>query len=148
MPDCIAVINAGSSSVKFAIYAPGDAMTLYRGQVEGIGTSPHLRIVTTKAETIADRTWSPDGFNHGTATREILQAGQQLVQGRVGGIGHRVVHGGRSYAAPMTVTPTLLDDLARLIPLAPLHQPHNLAPIRAIMAAAPSIPQVAPSPAA
>jgi acetate kinase len=142
MPDCIAVINAGSSSVKFAIYAPGDAMTLYRGQVEGIGTSPHLRIVTTKAETIADRTWSPDGFNHGTATREILQAGQQLVQGRVGGIGHRVVHGGRSYAAPMTVTPTLLDDLARLIPLAPLHQPHNLAPIRAIMAAAPGIPQV------
>jgi len=45
MPDCIAVINAGSSSVKFTIYAPGDALTLYRGQVEGIGTSPHLRIV-------------------------------------------------------------------------------------------------------
>jgi acetate kinase len=65
------------------------------------------------------------------------------MQGRVGGIGHRVVHGGRSYAAPTRVTRALLDDLAKLVPLAPLHQPHNLAPIRTIMSAAPSMPQVA-----
>src|SRR6185437_12545858 len=109
MSDCIAVINAGSSSVKFAIYAPGEVIALYRGQIEGIGTTPRLRIVNAKGEAIA----------------------------------HRVVHGGRSYAAPTRVTRTLLDDLAKLIPLAPLHQPHNLAPIRAVMAAAPSIPQVA-----
>jgi acetate kinase len=142
MSDCIAVINAGSSTVKFGIYAPGEAVALYRGQVEGIGTAPRLRVVNAKGEAIADRTWSPDGFDHELATREILLSGQQLMQGRVGGIGHRVVHGGRYYAAPIRVTRTLLDDLAKLIPLAPLHQPHNLAPIRAILAAAPTMPQV------
>jgi acetate kinase len=142
MSDCIAVINAGSSSVKFAIYASGDVVALYRGQVEGIGTAPRLRIINSKGEVIADRTWPPDGFDHKLATHEILLSGQQLMQGRVSGIGHRVVHGGRSYAAPTVVTRKLLDDLAKLIPLAPLHQPHNLAPIRAIIAAAPNIPQV------
>ena len=78
MSDCIAVINAGSSSVKFAIYAPGEVIALYRGQVEGI--APRLRIVNAEGEAIADRTWSPDGFNHEFATREILLSGQQLMQ--------------------------------------------------------------------
>ena len=142
MSGCIAVINAGSSSVKFAIYECVDMGALYRGQVEGIGTAPCLRIVNTKSEIIADRTWPSAGFDHDMATKEILRAGQLLMQGRVSGIGHRVVHGGRSYAAPVRVTPALLDELAKLIPLAPLHQPHNLAPIRTIMAAAPNMPQV------
>jgi acetate kinase len=62
MSDCIAVINAGSSSVKFAIYEPGEVIALYRGQVEGIGTAPRLRIVNAKGEAMADRTWSPDSF--------------------------------------------------------------------------------------
>ena len=142
MSSCIAVINAGSSSVKFAIDESVDAGALYRGQVEAIGTTPRPRIVDTKAGVVADRTWPSDGFDHDMATREILLAGQQLMQGRVDGIGHRVVHGGRSYAAPMRVTPALLDDLAKLIPLAPLHQPHNLAPVQTIMTAAPNMPQV------
>ena len=142
MSGCIAVINAGSSSVKFAIFETVDMGALYRGQVEGIGTAPRLRIVDTKSEVIADRTWTSAGFDHDMATKEILRAGQLLMQGRVSGIGHRVVHGGRSYAAPMRVTPALLDELAKLIPLAPLHQPHNLAPIRTIMAVAPNMPQV------
>ena len=142
MPDCIAVINAGSSSVKFAVYESGDPIALYRGQVEGIGTAPHLRIVDGTAAIVADDTWTPDKFDHAMATREILLAGQRLMSGKVSAIGHRVVHGGRSNAAPMMVTAELLDDLAKLIPLAPLHQPHNLAPIRAIMAAAPAMPQV------
>jgi acetate kinase len=142
MSGCIAVINAGSSSVKFAIYEPGDAIALYRGQVEGIGTAPLLRIVGANAEIVADHPLQWDDPDHAMATREILLAGQRLMQGRVGAIGHRVVHGGRSYAGPMMVTTELLDDLAKLIPLAPLHQPHNLAPIRTIMAAAPEMPQV------
>jgi acetate kinase len=137
MSGCIAVINAGSSSVKFAIYEPGNVIALYRGQIEGIGTAPVLRIVDAHAEIVAESTMQGDDFDHAMATREILGAGQRLMQGRVGAIGHRVVHGGRSYAAPMMVTSELLDDLAKFIPLAPLHQPHNLAPIRAIMAAAP-----------
>src|SRR5215831_21365273 len=126
MPGCIAVINAGSSSVKFAIYEPGDAIALYRGQVEGIGTAPLLRIVDANAKIVADRPLQRDDCGHAMATREILLAGQRLIQGRVGAVGHRVVHGARSYAAPMMVTSELLDDLAKLIPLAPLHQPHNL----------------------
>lgn len=142
MPDCIAVFNAGSSSVKFGIYESGKANALYRGQVEGIGTAPHLRIMNANDEVVTDRSWPTAGFNHNMATREIMSAGQQLMQGRVGAIGHRVVHGGKSYAAPMIVTPELLDELAKLIPLAPLHQPHNLAPIHTIMTAAPQIPQV------
>ena len=142
MPDCIAVINAGSSSVKFGIYQAGQARVLYRGQVESIGTAPRLRMVDANAEVVADRSWPVGGFDHSTATREIILAGQQLMQGRVGAIGHRVVHGGRSNAAPMLVTAQLLDELAKLIPLAPLHQPHNLAPIRTIMTAAPQMPQV------
>jgi acetate kinase len=142
MTGCIAVINAGSSSVKFAIYQAGGSIALYRGQVEGIGTAPRLRIVDAKAGIVTDHAWPNDGFDHTGATREILSAGRQLMQDTVGAIGHRVVHGGRSYATPMMVTSELLDDLAKLIPLAPLHQPHNLSPIRAIMAAAPNIPQV------
>src|SRR5262245_31583577 len=142
MVGCIAVINAGSSSVKFAIYEADDAIARYRGQVEGIGIAPRLRIVDAQAEVVADRTLPPDDFDHAMATQEILLAGQRLMPGRVNAIGHRVVHGGRSYAAPMMVTPELLEDLSKLIPLAPLHQPHNLAPIRSIIAAAPEMPQV------
>jgi acetate kinase len=142
VPGSIAVINAGSSSVKFAIYEPGEAIPLYRGQVEGIGTTPLLRIVDGNSEIVANRALPPNKFDHAMATREIVQAGQRLMQGRVGAIGHRVVHGGRSYAAPMMVTSELLDDLAKLIPLAPLHQPHNLAPIRTIIEAAHEMPQV------
>ena len=76
MSGCIAVINAGSSSVKFAIYESVDMGALYRGQVEGIGTAPCLRIVDTKSEVIADRTWPNAGFDHDMATKEILRAGQ------------------------------------------------------------------------
>jgi acetate kinase len=142
MPGPIAVINAGSSSVKFAIYDTSRERELYRGQVEGIGTAPHLRITDAARQTVTEQTWPAAGFDHDRATREILAAGQKLMQGTVSAIGHRVVHGGRAYASPMRVTPALLDELEKLIPLAPLHQPHNLAPVRTILAAAPHVAQV------
>ena len=145
MSNSIAVINAGSSSVKFAIYqATKDERCLFRGQVEGIGVAPRLKIADDKGGVVEDRTLAAQGFDHGAATREIIENGRALLKGgSVIAFGHRVVHGGLDYAAPVRVIETVLDDLAKLEPLAPLHQPHNLAPIRAIMMAAPQIPQIA-----
>lgn len=142
---CIAVFNAGSSSIKFAIHDAGGAeSTLFRGQIEKIGLAPSLRVTAARGEIIAEQSWPADGFDHGAATMQILQAAAELVRGTpVIGVGHRVVHGGTEYAAPVLVDARILAALAKLVPLAPLHQPHNLAPIRTIAEMAPHLPQVA-----
>jgi acetate kinase len=145
MSGCVAVINAGSSSVKFALCeASSDAAILFRGQISGIGVSPHLNVEDAKGGTLMERTWPADGFNHDAATREILATAVRLIAGTpVKGIGHRVVHGGMNFDAPIRLDRDVLNALVQLEPLAPLHQPHNLAPIRTIFDAAPHIPQVA-----
>ena len=145
MGSCVAVINAGSSSIKFALYDAGHHVDLlFRGQVEGIGVKPHLKITDAKGASVAERTWPADALDHEAATREILTAGAGLIAGTpVVAIGHRIVHGGLDYATPTRLTDTVLADLEQLIPLAPLHQPHNLAPVRTIFQVAPHIPQVA-----
>ncbi|HEY1453532.1 MAG TPA: acetate kinase, partial [Roseiarcus sp.] len=145
MSNLIAVINAGSSSVKFAIYeASRDERCIFRGQVEGIGVTPRIKISNDKGSVVEDRTLRAQDFDHAAATREIIETGRMLLKEEsVVAFGHRVVHGGLDYAAPVRVTDAVLDDLAKLEPLAPLHQPHNLAPIRAIMQLAPQIPQIA-----
>ena len=90
------------------------------------------------------RNGTTQGFDHGAAMREIIATGRALLEGRaVAAFGHRVVHGGVNYDAPVLVTEAVLDELTKLEPLAPLHQPHNLAPIRAILKAAPEVPQIA-----
>ena len=139
MTNTIAVLNAGSSSIKFAIYeASGEQRLFFRGQVEGIGVKPHLKLVDTAGAVVEERSFESEGFDHDTATREIVKIGHALLEyGSVVAFGHRVVHGGINYAAPVRVSEAILDDLAKLEPLAPLHQPHNLAPIREIMKAAP-----------
>jgi acetate kinase len=144
-PECIAVINAGSSSVKFALYGTAsDVDLLFRGQVEGLGVAPHLRISDAQGNAVADQKWPAEGFDHAAATRAILATGRRLIgDARVVGIGHRVVHGGAAYSTPVRLDDDVLVALSDLIPLAPLHQPHNLAPIRAITEVAPQIPQVA-----
>ncbi|HZZ25800.1 MAG TPA: acetate kinase, partial [Roseiarcus sp.] len=105
------MINAGSSSVKFAIYqATKDERCLFRGQVEGIGVAPRLKIADDKGGVVEDRTLAAQGFDHGAATREIIETGRALLKGgSVIGFGHRVVHGGLGYAAPVRVTETVLD---------------------------------------
>jgi acetate kinase len=145
MSGCIAVINAGSSSIKFALYdAIGDGAALYRGQIEGIGVKPQLKVHDTLGETVEDRTWPAAGVDHAGATQQILETGVRLAAGQpVLGVGHRVVHGGLRYDAPTRLNEEVLAELAELIPLAPLHQPHNLSPIRTIFQAAPRLPQVA-----
>ena len=145
MPGCIAVINAGSSSVKFALYdADADVGMRFRGQVEGIGVAPHLKISNANGDVVTERNWPAEGFDHDAAIRELLTIGRDLLEGApVVGIGHRVVHGGMNFAAPIRLDRTILAALSELIPLAPLHEPHNLAPIRTILDVAPHIPQVA-----
>ncbi|SEN93891.1 acetate kinase [Rhodospirillales bacterium URHD0017] len=144
-PGCIAVLNAGSSSIKFALYESGrDEALLFRGQIEGIGVAPHLKALDGAGTVVAEENWDKGSLDHHAATAAIIALGRKLLAGRpVLGFGHRVVHGGTAYAAPTRIDAGVLANLAELVPLAPLHQPHNLAPIVAIAQVVPHIPQVA-----
>ncbi len=144
MTDCIVTLNAGSSSIKFAIHGLDDGSAAYQGQIEAIGVAPALKVRDAAGNVVADHTWAADGFDHDTATRELVRTVIGLLGGQsVAAVGHRVVHGGIHFARPVRVDDAVLAELDTLIPLAPLHQPHNLAPIRAIAAQAPHLPQVA-----
>lgn len=145
MSASVAVLNAGSSSIKFAVYDAGpDEALLFRGLLEQIGAKPHLRVVGPAGEALAEQHWPAEGFDHKAATREVLRTAIELNRPRtVVAVGHRVVHGGAMYAAPVVVDAKVLEVLASLTPLAPLHQPHNLAAIETILEAVPHVPQVA-----
>ena len=145
MTGCIAVLNAGSSSIKFALYEAGhDGALLFRGQIEDVGLAPHLKAVDAAGAVVAERRWTSGAFDHHAATAEIMKVGRELLAGRpVIAFGHRVVHGGTEFAQPALVDSAVIDALAKLVPFAPLHQLHNLAPIEAIAAATPAVPQVA-----
>jgi acetate kinase len=145
--DAIAVLNAGSSSLKFSIFAErGDDFELMlRGQAEGLYTSPRFVAKDEAGDILAERSWGEgielghDGaLDHLVALLRAQFAGHRLI-----GIGHRVVHGGLEYAQPVRLDATILAALEKYIPLAPLHQPHNLAPIRALLQRSPDLPQVA-----
>ncbi len=144
-PGCLAVLNAGSSSIKFGLYEAGtDGPLLFRGQIERIGSAAHLKAMSAAGEPVAERNWANGALDHHGAANEIVRLARELLAGRpVLAVGHRVVHGGAEFAAPVRVDAAVLAKLAKLVPLAPLHQPHNLAPIEAIAKAAPQIPQVA-----
>jgi acetate kinase len=143
--ECIAVVNAGSSSVKFGIYdIDGDEPLLLRGQVEQIGVSPTLTATDDDGNELTAKSFPAAGFGHVEAVNAIIELVRELLPGStLRGVGHRVVHGGTRFAAPVTVSDEIIAALESLTPLAPLHQPHNLAPIKAIAARVPPIPQVA-----
>jgi acetate kinase len=143
--ECIAVLNAGSSSIKFALYKEGSGEPAsYRGQIEGIGISPSLTIKDAAGGLVADQKWPQDGLDHRQATEAIFKRLIELLGGTpVSAVGHRVVHGGTDFAVPTRVDEQVMGKLRALSPLAPLHQPHNLAPIDALTELAPHIPQVA-----
>jgi acetate kinase len=142
---CVAVINAGSSSIKFALYKDGaDQLATFRGQVERIGTAPRMMVSDVEGRPVANREWPSEGFDHHMAAAAIFDTARELLQGTpVAAVGHRVVHGGINFAAPVRIDEDVMAELQKLCPLAPLHQPHNLAPIAAIAEVAPHIPQVA-----
>ena len=142
----VLVLNAGSSSLKFSVHAraPADGWnTAASGQVAGIGTAPRLTAKDATGERLVDCALTDvrDGRGAFDALGEWLRT--HFVGARVLGVGHRVVHGGASYTAPTLVTPAVIEDLRALVPLAPLHQPHNLAAIEALLERLPGVPQVA-----
>ena len=120
-PGCIAVLNAGSSSIKFALYELGaDGGLLLRGQVERIGQVPRLEAKDAAGKLLAERTWSDGNLDHEAATAEIMALGRELLHGRpVLAFGHRVVHGGTDFSAPALIDDKVLARLAELVPLAP-----------------------------
>jgi acetate kinase len=148
MAEAILTVNAGSSSLKFSVYRVEHGARLSRsadGRIEGIGTSPHFQARGGDGRALVDERWPADqAFDHDRCFRVLGGRLQEFVgDAALLGVGHRVVHGGIDYAAPVRVDPAVLAGLEALCPLAPLHQPHNLAGIRAVAAVQPDLPQVA-----
>jgi acetate kinase len=147
MHDYALVLNAGSSSLKFGVYWRAeveDWRLESRGQIEGVGASPRISARDAGGRVLIDQKLGAnarDGFN----ALEALAAWFRSMYGdaQMVGVGHRVVHGGTRYARPTVVTPQVLAELYRLVPLAPLHQPYNLAAIEAVSERFPNVPQVA-----
>jgi len=147
MDDYTLVLNAGSSSLKFCVYRRPSGerwRSEAHGQIDGIGMSPRLTAKDGAGTTLVDTTLTAsvsDGRAALAALTEWLR--RRYTGARVLGVGHRVVHGGAKYTGPCVVTPVVLADLHALTPLAPLHQPHNLAAIEAMSERNPGVPQVA-----
>ncbi|WP_377158753.1 acetate/propionate family kinase [Roseateles sp. UC29_93] len=148
----IAVVNAGSSSIKLSMYSLHEDRRLgplrleLRAQVEGIGTAtPHFEASHADGSKAGSRDWPVgEALTHEGALDHLVEFVTHEFPGiEMLGIGHRVVHGGTAFAQPVRVTPPVLAQLETLVPLAPLHQPHNLAPIRRAFSALPGLPQVA-----
>jgi acetate kinase len=146
MREPILVINAGSSSIKFSVFETAADRSLAagaHGQVEGIGTSPHLVASDACGRRLADQAVAADGHDGAIAAIHDWFAAHVGSEAGFSGVGHRVVHGGAAYSAPVLIDGKVMAALEALVPLAPLHQPHNIAAIRAVAAAAPGVRQVA-----
>jgi acetate kinase len=142
--DCILTINAGSSSLKFAVFEVHGLTCVLSGQVEGLGSTPQFRLRNAAGQDI------PDGL-HGGAINTHAQALERIISvmplycadAHIVAVGHRVVHGGLEFVAPVLIDENVASKLAALSPLAPLHQPHNLAGIAAARTHFPDAAQVA-----
>jgi acetate kinase len=147
MTDAIAVLNAGSSSLKFSVFAGrGDELELIaRGQAEALYTAPRFVAKDGAGKLLGEKSWD-DGVrlgHDGALDHLVAFLRAELALHRLVGVGHRVVHGGLEYTHPVRVDAKVLAALEKYIPLAPLHQPHNLAPIGALLERSPQLPQVA-----
>ena len=143
----ILTINSGSSSIKFTLFPAGGelgrGMVLYNGQIDGIGDEPRFVAVDSIGHQIANERLQT-GATHEDALGLLLRwLERHFTDHRLAGAGHRVVHGGSVYTAPVVVNPGVIEDLERLAPLAPLHQLHNLAAIKALTKLHPKLLQVA-----
>ena len=148
MDDYTLILNAGSSSLKFCVYRRPATQKNWRlesrGQIEGIGTSPRFSAKDSEGAILDDTAldgWVSDGRAALDSLASWLRS--RYVSARLLGVGHRVVHGGARYDRPIVVNRQVLSELYELIPLAPLHQPHNLAAIDTIFERLPDVPQVA-----
>jgi len=147
MTDAVLSLNVGSSSIKFQLseVQGGAPVAIATGQVEAIGRAPHLIVRDGDGTVLAERRWEAGAeLTHETFLDDLLGWIENYIgRDRLIGVGHRVVHGGEHFSVPVVVTADVLDRLERLIPFAPLHQPHNLAAIRAMMALRPGLAQIA-----
>ena len=148
MQETILVINAGSSSIKFQLFAVAGDDKLerrMRGQIEGIGGRPRLLARDVDGRTLIEASYSAaDVGDVPAALGKVIAFLREQIGGRLPtAVGHRVVHGGPEYSEPTIVTAAVVERLERYVPLAPLHQPNNLGPIRAILERQPQLPQVA-----
>ena len=142
MADHVLTLNAGSSSLKFGLFtADAEPAPLMTGQVDRIGGAAHLK-AAADGEMLADQDISAN--DHAAAVGEVLGLLGAHFPGRaIAGVGHRIVHGGPDFSAPVAVDDSVVAALEKLIPFAPLHQPHNLAGVSAARAAFPEAAQVA-----
>ncbi len=147
MNDAILVVNAGSSSIKFSLFLErGEALDLLLGgQIESLYTAPRFKARDAAGAVVGERQWAAgEALGHdGAITHLAGFLRERLGEHRLAAVGHRVVHGGLDHAAPVRLTAEIVGQLERFIPLAPLHQPHNLKPIRLLLANQPKLPQVA-----
>lgn len=149
--DALLVLNAGSSSLKFSVYRIDDASQLHllvSGILEELGHAAHFAVKNASGELIDEKHWptpAPDPLGHEGAIDFLTTWLQEHNGGgmRLIGVGHRIVHGGADHAVPELINAELLAHLQTLVPLAPLHQPHNLLPISLIEQKLPGLPQVA-----
>ncbi|OHC64043.1 MAG: acetate kinase [Rhodocyclales bacterium GWA2_65_19] len=154
MTEAVLTLNAGSSSIKFALFERGTIIPQQPelvGQIDGIGAvggqRAHLKATDAGGRTLEDMDLVLDGAAespHKTALRFLVDWLHRHEAGwRIAGVGHRVVHGAQKFSQPIVLDAAIVDTLRGFIPLAPLHQPHNLAGIDALTAALPGIPQIA-----
>lgn len=145
--DTILVVNAGSSSVKFQVFSvngDGKLLRQIKGQMDGIGSRPRLRANDATGDVMADRAYPIESVPDVPAA--LMRASAWLrdeLQLSPRAVGHRVVHGGPDYDCPVLIDHGVIAHLERFTALAPLHQPHNLAPIRSLLVNFPALPQVA-----
>ncbi len=147
MTSAILVLNSGSSSIKFSAFdaqrIPDRSDVLFDGAIDGIGHGARLTIRTGGGAVLIDEAFS-DITDHVTALRRLLEWIEQFYSDhRLVAVGHRIVHGGMQYHEPMLIDTSLMVALKKLIPLAPLHQPHALKAVEALMMLHPSLPQIA-----
>ncbi len=141
----ILTLNAGSSSIKFALFGTDGGLSLQlQGEIENLEASPHLQVLDPSGAIISERRWAAADAPSFAGVLDVLLelTNAHLGSSELVAIGHRVVHGGDAHIEPAIVTPDLLLAFDKLIPLDPLHLPHNLAPIHAIAAARPALTQV------
>jgi acetate kinase len=147
MSDALLVLNAGSSSLKFSAFDEAEASRLIvRGQIEALATHPRFVARAADGAILAEKEW-PAGvpLTHDDAIDHLFGWARDSAFGahRIAAVGHRVVHGGTRFSAPVVVDVAALEEMRALVPLAPLHQPHNIAAIEAVGRKLPAVPQVA-----
>jgi acetate kinase len=145
--DAILVLNAGSSSIKFSLFEvharPSRQGLICDGECEGIGHHVHFMAKDRAGASLVDQNLA-EGTTHEDALAALLRWQEGHFQDhRLVAVGHRVVHGGSLYTAPVRIDASVIAELRRLIPLAPLHQPHHLAAIAALSKLYPALPQIA-----